>query len=311
MSAVVVGAAVIGAGAGIYNQNKASKAAKDAAKAGQVDINAVDEATRRIALRNAQESADLEQAMTPEVPELRRTANQAVLSGVGTSATDDYMRGQLSHMSENQVAAGRTPLLQAAIAKAKADLALGGRLDASTQNAVSRAALGKSGQVGSLGLGRDMVARDLGLTSLDLEQRRLAAASQLGGQELAGAQYQTDTDFNNRAGILNAMGMLNQVQGSQFGRNLAAAQYGESIQRPVVGLDPASAGNLMVGNANNAQAAASNRADMYGAQSQNWMNLAGQFGGAAMMNYNKTGSGAGAGGGAPNKIPNYYGNERP
>jgi len=249
--------------------------------------------------------------MTPEVPALRTAANNAVLAGVGTSTTDDYTRGLLSQMAEGKVSNAQTPLLQAAIAKAKADLAMGGNISGETQNAVTRSALAKAGTVapGGLGLGRDIVARDLGLTSLDLEQRRLVNASQLGGQELQAAQFGTNTAFNNNANLLNAVQLLNAGQGNQFNRNLAAAQYGQSIRQPIVGLDPGAVANIAVGNANNASAAQTNQANIAGQQSQNYMNLAGQFGGQALLAYNnsqtpKTGSAATD----YSKMPGYYGN---
>lgn len=296
MSYWVAGSALVSAGVSAYNGKKARDAMKDASAAGQVDIDSLDAKARQIALRNAQESAALEQAITPEVPKLRTEANQAVLDSIGTSNVDEYMRNLLSGTAENKVGMANTPLLNAAIAKAKADLALGGQLSGDTQNSVTRAALSKAGTVapGGLGLGRDITARDLGLTSLDLEQRRLANASQLGGQELALQQLNTNTAFNNNASVLNAMSLLNQAQNSRFSRNLAAAQYGQSIKPPVVGLDPSAVVNLTVGNSNNASAAAANQANLYGQQQQNWMNLAGNLGGAALMGY--MGSSGGGGG---------------
>lgn len=278
------------AGASVYNASQARRAAGQAGQSSQVDIDALDAKARQIAQQNATDSAALEQAMTPEVPALRTAANQGVLGGLGTTATDDYTRGLLSNLAEHKVGNAQTPLLQAAIAKAKADLAQGGRLNDETQNAVTRAALAKAGTVapGGLGLGRDITARDLGLTSLQLEQQRLANASQLGGQELQLGQLDTNTAFNNNANLLNAVQLLNAGQSNQFNRNLAAAQYGQSIRPPVVGLDPSSVVNLSVGNANALGASQANQANIYGQQSQNWGNLAGQFAGQALLNYNNS-----------------------
>lgn len=312
-------AAIAAAGASSYasvsQANAAKKAAAGAGKAGQVDIEALDNLSRQFAQRNAAESAALEQSMTPEVPQLRTAANNAVLAGVGTSNVDDYTRGLLSQMAEGSVSNAQTPLLQAAIAKAKADLAMGGRLSDETQNAVTRSGLAKAGTVapGGLGLGRDIVARDLGLTSMDVEQRRLVNASQLGGQELQRAQFDTNTSFNNNANLLNAVQLLNAGQSNQFNRNLAAAQYGQSIRQPVVGLDPGAVANIAVGNSNNASAALSNQANIYGQQSQNWGNLAGQFGGQALLAYNnsqpsKTNNFGGSYGPANSSLAGFYGN---
>jgi hypothetical protein len=291
MSYWFAGSAVVSAGIGAYQQNKSSKMAAKAAQGGQVDIDALDARARQIAHQNAQDSAELERRMTPEVAQGRTDANNQVFSQMNPSGFDEYSQRQLMGVAGNQVGGPQTPLLQAAIAKAKADLALGGRMSADTRNAVTRSSLAKAGSVapGTLGLGRDINARDLGLTSLDLERNRLQAASQLGGQELQLENSNIGTQFNNRSSILNAVSMLGQVQNNQFNRAMGAAQYGQSIQRPVVGLDPGSVVDLTVGNSNNSQAAAAAAANQKGQSAQNWMNMAGQLGGAAMMNYQPSG----------------------
>lgn len=287
--------------------NKARKDAAGAAQASQVDINALDQRARQIAQQNAADSAALEQAMTPEVPQLRRDANNQILQQMNPSGWDEYTQNSLVGLGGSQVGTAQTPLLRAAIAKAKADLAMGGKLSPETQNAVARQGLAKAGTVapGGLGLGRDLVARDLGLTSMDVERQRLAAASQLGGQELSLAGLDANTQFNNRANLLNSLQQLQGVQGNQFNRAMAAGQYGQSIRPPVVGLDPGSVVDLTVGNANNASAARANQANIYGQQSQNWMNMGGQLLGAGLLAYNNSGAAT-----TPNA--NYYNNtQRP
>lgn len=289
--AVIVGGAGLAMGA--VQQNKASKAAKSAAAASQVDIGALDQRARQIAQQNAIDSRALEQAMTPEVPQLRTDANNQILQQMNPSGVDDYSRNQLSQLGQNPVGPADTPLLRAAIAKAKADLGMGGRLGADTQNAVTRQGLARAGTVapGGLGMGRDIVARDLGLTSMDVERQRLQAASQLGGQEMALAGLDANTAFNNRSSQLNAVQLLQSLQGNQFQRALAAGQYGQSIRPPVVGLDPGSVVDLTVGNSNSAGAAAANQANIYGQQSNNWMNFGGQMAGNALLRYNSSPSG--------------------
>jgi hypothetical protein len=276
---------------GAYSANKANQIAKGAAGASQVDIGALDQRARQIAQQNAADSAALEQAMTPEVPQLRTDANNQILQQMNPSGWDEYSQGQLTQLGQNQVGPAQTPLLRAAIAKAKADLAMGGRLGADQQNQVTRSALAKAGTVapGQLGTGRDLVARDLGLTSMDVERQRLAAASQLGGQEMALEGLNANTAFNNRSSQINAVQMLQQLQGNQFQRALAAGQYGQSIRPPVVGLDPGSVVDLTVGNANNRSAALANSANIAGQQGQNWMQFGGQLGGA-LLAYNNSGA---------------------
>jgi hypothetical protein len=284
-------AIVVGGGSLLYSgiqANQAKKAAQGAAGASQVDIGALDARARQIAQQNAADSAALEQAMTPEVPQLRRDANNQILSQMNPSGFDEFSQQQLTGLAQSQVGGAQTPLLRAAIAKARANLGLGGGLSQETQNLVTRQALAKAGTVapGGLGFGRDITARDLGTTSLALERQRLMDASQLGGQELAMESQDANTAFNNRANILNAINTLQGVQGNQFNRALAAGQYGQSIRPPVVGLDPGSVVDLTTGNASNRSAGLASQANIYGAQSQGFGQFGGQMLGAGLLAYN-------------------------
>lgn len=287
---IPLAAAGVGALASMYSSNKAAQAQKEAAKASQVDINALDAKTREMALRNAQESAALEKLMTPEVPALRTAANQGVLNSLGDKSLDSssaLLQGSLGGDVAGRV---NTPLLQAAIARAKANLELGGNLDRDTQNAVTRKGLANAASVGGgrLGLGRDVVARDLGLTSLQLQQQRLNDASKIGGQEFAVEQENNNTAFNNSANLLNRIQLLRAISDGGFSKQLAAAQYGQSIQQPIVGLDPSSVANITVGNANNQGAAAANKGNIYGQQGQNFANLAGSALGYGVLQYGQS-----------------------
>jgi hypothetical protein len=284
-STLVAGAAIAASGAAAYSSisqaNAAKKAAAAAGQQSQVDTTQLNTQTSDLARKNAQDSAALEKQMTPEVPALRTQSNQALLNygnqdvpglSQSRSALINGMNGSLN-----------TPLLNAAIAKAQSDLALGGNLSVDAQNLATRKALATAGTVGGggLGLGRDLVARDLGLTSMQVEQQRLQNASQLGGQELG-------LGTANATNLLNHINLLNQINQGQFGNTLATAQYAEGIQRPIVGLDPGSAANIAVGNANAAGAAQANQANVNGAASRNYANLAGQaFGGLLAYNQNK------------------------
>ncbi len=281
----VTTAAVIGAtaaAAGAANSIKATNDAKKAAKAQQDAMNntgGLQDSTAALSRQNAQASADLERQMTPEVPQLRTAANQNLLGGLSDGRYD--MTGEQSMLRSQMGQQLNTPLLQAAIAKAQGDLALGGSLSQETQNLATRQALAKAGTVGGgLGLGRDLVARDLGLSSLQLEQQRLQNASQLGGQEMQLGQF-------NAGNLLNQIQLLNSINQGGFGRDLATAQYAESIQRPIVGLDPGSAANLQIAQQNASGAAAANLANIKGQQNQNYINGIGQIGGA-LLAYNNS-----------------------
>lgn len=263
------------------NQRKALHSQQDALKAQQNGQGALEQSTADLAKKNAMDSAALEKQLTPEVPLLRQQSNQALLNGMNSGAYD--MSGARSALSANGFGGQlNTPLLNAAIAKAQSDLALGGTLDQETQNSVTRHGLATAAGVGGggLGLGRDVVARDLGLTSLQVQQQRLANASQLGGQELSLGQ-------SNATNFLNHINLLNQINQGEFGRNLATAQYAEGIARPVVGLDPGSAANMQVANQNAQAAASANAANVKGQQNQGYLNLAGQ-GLGALLAYNNS-----------------------
>lgn len=308
--------AAISAIGGAVQSNQAKKAAQGAAAASQVDIDALDAKTREIAKRNAFESAELERQLTPEVAELRTNATKGVLAGLGDTTMEnakgwlaDYGQGQEGRVN---VSAAQSPLLRAAIAKVKSELEMGGRLDQATANEAMRGSLARSGAVGGgLGIARDLTARDLGLTSMALQQQRLQNAMTAGSAEQGLEQGATDTQFRNVAAnqdiasfnatnILNKINLLKALSDSDYARNLSAAQFGQSIQQPVVGLDPGSVADVVAGNATNRSAALSNQANTAGAQSQGLFSLAGQLGGMGLLNYGKSTSAPGT-----STVPSY------
>lgn len=282
MSAIALATVVVGAGAAAVSADssrKAIHAQQDAAKAGKADIDQLNAQTVALSKQNAIDSAALEKQLTPEVASLRTGANQQLLAGLGK--TDPNVERAKGMLGQNLGVPLNTPLLNAAIAKAQSDLALGGNLSQDVQNSATRKALATAGSVGGggLGLGRDLVARDLGLTSMQVAQQRLQNASQLGGQEL-------DLGTANSTNFLNQLNILRAINDSQFGQNMSLAQYAQGIAQPIVGLDPGSAANLAMGNANGASAALANSANIRGQQSQNYANLAGQALGYGLLQYN-------------------------
>lgn len=268
------------------NQRKAINSQKDAAKSSQVDIDALNEQTKNIARQNAIDSANLEKQLTPEVPQLRTDANNAVLAGLTPDAGFLAQKAQLEGQLGQNL---NTPLLNEAIAKAQADLRLGGSLSPELQNLVTRDSLANAASVGGggLGLGRDLVARDLGLTSLGLENSRLQTALGAGGQEQGLAQANQGQQFN-------LIQLLQQMQQAQYSRSLAAAQFGQSIRPPDVGLNPGSIAGITIGNSNAAGAAQANQSNIYGQQSQNYGNLSGQLLGYGLLQANSGTGGVGA-----------------
>jgi hypothetical protein len=166
-------------------------------------------------------------------PGLTALGERPDLSTLGTAPGASEGNAALLAAIQQQAGQGLTntgfdsALTRAAVDQAQADLALGGQLPQDVRNLVARTAAARSGSVtGGLGMGRDITARDLGLTSLDLSNRRLQNAAALGSQE---------------AGLEQANAAM-RLQGEQFGRNnllqsqqALAAQDAMNLQR--YGLD--------------------------------------------------------------------------
>lgn len=265
MSAAIV-AAVVGVAGTAINNNQQKKAAQGLAgkqaalgQQAQTDIPALNTLTQQTAQNNALMSAALEKQLTPEVPALRTAANNAVL---GMVSNQDPSIAKSQSILDSQLGVPlNTPLLNSAIAKAQSDLALGGKLSADQQGTATRQGLATAGTVapGSLGLGRDLTARDLGMTSYQVEQQRLQNASSIGGQELSQQEYNSNN-------LLNQIASLRAIHNDQFTQALSAAQYGQSIQQPTVGLDPSAVANLTIANQNALIGAATNANNIQGAQ---------------------------------------------
>jgi hypothetical protein len=287
-TAIAIGGLAVSAASAVNsadNQRKALHAQQDAAKAAG-DIGALNDITTDQSKQNALDSRALEEQLSPEVVALRQSANTNLLGAINQPQNGSVTRGQ-SLVEQNMGVPLNTPLLNAAIAKAQADLGLGGRLSTDAQNAATRGAAARAGQVGGgLDLGRDLTARDLGLTSANVEQQRLMNASQLGGQEL-------NREQSNQSNLLNSLNTLRSINDTRFNQLLATAQYSNSIAPPLVGLDPGSAAGIRIAALNAQGAAGANAANVQGAQSNAYLNLAGQ-GLAAYQQY-RQGSTAGIG----------------
>jgi hypothetical protein len=152
-------------------------------------------------------------------------------------------------------------------------------------NQATRRALSTAGNVGGgLNLGRDLVARDLGLTSLQLgqqaEQNRMNRIAQLlgaGGAELG--MNRGNAEFGVAQQQQN-IGNLTQLGGQDFSRALSAAQFTQALQRPVVGLDPSAIANLATGNTATENQNRLNQANLIQQQGNIQANMYGQIGGA-------------------------------
>lgn len=261
--------AAAGAASSIAAQRKAGKLAEAQANkaAPTVDINALDSQAREFARRNAADSAALEAQYNPGAAELRAGSMQSVLAGLPRTPETERLSQMIMAQAGQPLTAPTaqqydSALTRQAVEQAGADLALGGDLPQDVRNLVARNALSRSGSVtGGLGIGRDITARDLGLTSLDLRNKRLANAAAIGAQEAALGQgnaslrqqnegLQLQAEQFGRTNLFDSASFMENMSSGQFARALAAAQLGQNIAAPMSGLDPGSVVNLAVGNTN-------------------------------------------------------------
>jgi hypothetical protein len=280
--------AVVGAGASVYGSNQQAKAAKQAAEAGraaQVDIGALDAQARALSKRNLADSAALEKQFNPEVEALRRQATESLLGyTTGPDTTRNTLKSALySDFNKANIPLSRSALLDEAVAKARTDLGLGGRLSTSTRNEITRRAGASAAGVGGgvPYLGRDISARDLGLSALDLENRRLQAAGAFAAQDQSFLDRQAQLSNQNFDRRLSTASLLSDLDSQTFGQRMALAQFGQSLARPESGLDPSSLVNLTVGNSNASSAAGANAAAIRAQQGANTAAAGGQLLGLA------------------------------
>lgn len=273
-------AAAISAGATIYAANKNSKAI-EASKPQPLDISKVISDARESARSNFANSIGLEQQYRPGTAALRTTTD-AALGNLASGFTPGLQARQsiLDSLGGNY---GTNSLLEESASRILNNLRLGGALGADVQAQAVKAALEKGGAAGISGSGavRGLVARDLGLTSLGLEQQRIQQA-QDAGQRMAALNLQ---DLSTRSGI--ALNAANQ----DISRTGLLASIIDSRALPESGLSPGAVANLYVGDKNAQDQATANAA---AAQVQNRNNLLNSllgFGSAAVSSGGLSGLG--------------------
>lgn len=283
----VVGSGIAGSGA----TNNAKQDLANAANASQVNQQSIENNALSLGSQNAAASQQLLQQYAPWAIPLQSAGNNAVTAGIAN--TSGVNAGQ-AVLTNNISTPLNTPVGNASIAAAGQQLALGGQLGQGTQNAVAQAALQNAGGVtqGGLGLGRNLTAQDLGLTSLALQQQRISQANQAGTLEQSTAQLNTQN-------MLNRIAALSGLQQAQFGRSATAANIGNSIQAPATGISPGSALSIAGANAGNLSSYYTNLANVQGQQGQNLSNGIGQLTGIGMQGYNTSGGSGGGTGGQP------------
>jgi len=301
LAAAGLGASLGSAASGLFSSSKAQNTASQAAP--QINLDQLNNQISSLAKQNALASQELEKQLNPEVANLRTTANQNLLNYAsgpnGLSGYEQQLAARLGHPVAGDI---NPALLSQAASEAGRQLSLGGALPDDVRNLIARESASRSGMIsGNLGLGRDITARDLGLTSLQLLNQRLQNAAAIGGQQAGVEQFNVGTQFNNAANYNNIIQLLQNLNNARFGQNLGTAQYAQSIMQPQVGLDPSSMANIVIGNNNAQQAQRANQANVQGAQGNNLMNFAGQlFGYNQLANIYKPSTPVPSGGGMGN-----------
>lgn len=240
----------------------------------KVDIAKVIAQAKATARDNLQTQINLENELLPGTARLRAGSNalNAQLASGGTQA----QRQQAALLAQGPLtdasSAVDNPLTMSSMSSILQSLNRGGKLDADAQAQAVQAALQKGGAAGisGSGAGRGLVARDLGLTAMQVLQGRqnqaAAAGNQYANTALAGQQL-TLNDFLARLNGVNTAVGQNQQYGLGLGELMNKTAY------PASGLGPAGVADLMV------QANAQNNA----INKQTQANITGafnQFGGA-------------------------------
>ena len=239
--------AVVGGVAGWLSSKKAKTPAYK-----PLDISKIIEESRANAATTLAESKRLEEQYFPGTKILRnatdvslgRLANQ---STAGFQARNSLLDGLGSSIADSSISTN--PLLRGAAERIMGQLNLGGKLDAETQNAAARNALqgAAQGGIAGSGAGRGLVARDLGLTSLALQQQRQQAA--LGaGNTLASLGLQGES-----LRLQDYLGRYNAAAGAA-GQDIQStgllAGLVDARQMPNAGLSSSDIANLYVGQNN-------------------------------------------------------------
>ena len=266
----LIASAAVGAGTSIYAANQNKKAINSAmANQKTVDVGKLAEDARANAETNLKNAIAMEQKYLPGQSQLRDVTTQnflSQLSPTGQAATD---RQLALERALGFTPASTTPtyqgnaLTQSAADAILADLALGGSLDPETQAAVVRGGLASTGRSGVIGsnAGRGLVARDLGLTSLQLRNARQQAALNAGLAQSQLGLSQVGLGLQGSQQYLQSLGLgLDATSGNLIN---AGNLYGLLASQPYpdVGLSSGDLASVTVGQTN--------------AQNQNAMNAAG------------------------------------
>jgi hypothetical protein len=245
----------------------------------RVNVDDVQTVVQRIALENARRSKSMEAELDPELaalrPEVYGALREQLASRPSVSETSAVRERIMQDLLGEDVTLDlpelqSSQLLQDAIRRAEEELAMGGRIPADVQQAIFQSSQARAGQAGLAGgqAGRDITARDLGLTSLDLRNQRLGQAAQLGqvqqgmgerqqGLKAALNQFNQGLLQARRGERMSGLNFLESLRGQGIGQGLGATT---AIPEPMSGLDPGSAADIFVGDINAANQYALQRA---------------------------------------------------
>ncbi len=241
--------AVVGGLAGLFSGGK--KQSKVTYQ--PLDIAKIISDARTQAAENYRQSFELERQVNPQQAALRGQTNIA-LSNLASGNTpgvqasyrllDQALTGPIANAES-----GTNSLLEESASRILNNLRLGGALGADAQQQAVKAALEKAGTSGISGSGaaRGLVARDLGLTSMAVENQRIGQAQQAGAQQaqlgLAREQLRLQ-DFLGRSGLAQNVA----AQDAQRTGLLASIVDARALPEP--GLNPGAIASLYVADNN-------------------------------------------------------------
>ncbi len=285
MTWVYVGVTAVGAVGSAVQGNQARKAAAGAAPK-PLDISQIIADARQNAANNYANSFALESQFRPGSAALRTTADNS-LGNLATGNTAGFQARDslLGQLSGSQISStGSNPLLEASAASILDSLKLGGALGRDVQTQAAKAALEKGGAAGISGSGaaRGLLARDLGLTSMQVLNQRQGQALQA-GSTLEGIKMQNDqlrlNDF------LGRIGAAQSAAGQDTQRAGLISQIMDARALPESGLSPGALANLYVGDKNVQDQSNMNLAALKTTTNANTMNSLLGFGSAAAGAY--------------------------
>jgi len=302
IAGAIIGSALIGVGGSMYaaNQNKkAMQSAIDNQKT--VDIGKLISDSRVNAEENLKKSLALEQQYLPGQAAAREVSTQAFLNQFSPEMAAQRQAAVQRLIDFSSGGAMPTykgsDMFQTAADKILADLNLGGQLDSDTQSAVVRGALAGAGGSGVIGsaAGRGLVARDLGLTSLQLRTARQQAALQAG-------QIQSQLGLQQAQQYLQSLGLTVDATTGQLQQAASIFNMANGQPLPESGLSSSDIANVTVGQTNSYNQNLMNAA---GIKAANNSAMVGGITGALQQGLGLY-AGLSAGRGTPARIPSGY-----